>query len=130
MRTLEIPRERWSSFVEIFNRTVGERPIRVEVIGRPLGDQEMAELLPFHGVEYDSKGSERGTFSVTVGSSRGELSHRVIGPTRIYLAQNDFGEIEWLAIVERGEAGDVETLIHFERVPELEAEYPHETRPA
>jgi hypothetical protein len=123
LRALEIPRERWLSFMELFNRLLGERPIRIEVVGRPLGDEEMAELLPFVAIDYESKGSERGTFTVTVGSSRGELSHRVVGPTHLYLAQNEAGEIEWLAIQEEGEAGDKKTLIHFERVPELEAAY-------
>lgn len=123
LRALEIPRERWQSFLELFNRLLGERPIRIEVVGRPIGDQEMAELLPFMGIEYDEKGSERGTLTVSVGSSRGELSHRVVGPTHLYLAEDETGQIEWLAIEETGEAGDLKTLIHFERVPELESTY-------
>lgn len=123
MRSLEIPRERWSAFVRTFNRVLGERPVRVEVVGRPLGDQEMAQTLPFHGIDYDSKGSERGTLTITVGGESGEVVHRIIGPTRLYLGQTDGGEIEWLAVEETGEAGDVKTLVHFEHLPELEAHF-------
>jgi hypothetical protein len=118
-QTLEIPKERWGRFITLFNRIIADRPIRIEVIGRTIGDQEMANLLPFHGIDYDSKGSEAGTLDVNVGSDRGELSHRVVGPQKIYLLQGDAGE--WLDIEE---AGGVRTLIHFEHVPELQAEYP------
>lgn len=123
LQSLEIPRERWIMFMRSFNKLLAERPVRIEVVGRPLGDQEMADLRPFHGIDYDAKGSERDTITLTVGGEDGELSHRVVGPTRLYLGQQD-GVIEWLAIEETGEAGDVTTLVHFERVPELEAAYP------
>ena len=45
-RILEIPKERWSSFLQTINRLAGGRPVRLEVARRELGDQEMAELLP------------------------------------------------------------------------------------
>ncbi len=127
LRALEIPREHWSRFLRTFNRLVADQMIRLEVVGRQLGDQEMTERLPFHGIDYDSKGSERGSLTVSVGGSEGELSHRVIGPKRLYLGDRD-GRIEWLAIEEAGEVGDVRTLIHFEPLPELEAEYLGEER--
>jgi len=116
LHTLEIPRDRWMSFLRSFNRLLGERPIRIEVVGRPMGDQEMGNLLPFRGIDYDSA-----SITVHVGSERGELSHRILGATRLYVVQNGSGEFEWLAIEE---AGDVRTLIHFEHLPELEASYP------
>jgi hypothetical protein len=124
LQTLEIPRDRWMGFLHHFNRLLGERPIRIEVVGRAIGDQEMGDLLPFHGIDYDTKGSERGSITVHVGSERGELTHRIIGPTRIYVMQTGHGEVEWLAIEEQGEVGDVRTLIHFEHLPELESTYP------
>jgi hypothetical protein len=115
--TMEIPRERWSSFLATFNRVLGGRPVRVEVMGRTLGDQELAELQPFQGVDYDHKGSERDTLTLHVGET---LEHRIARPTHLYLYQNDAGEMEWLAVEEAGEA---QTLIHFEHIPELQAEY-------
>jgi hypothetical protein len=121
--TKEIPKDRWKSFFEILNRHVGERPIRIEVIGRPLGDQEMAGLLPFRGLAFEPEGSERGTLTVTAGSDTDEVNHRIVGPQRVYTAHNDIGELEWICIEEHGEAGDAQTLIHFEHLPALEATY-------
>jgi hypothetical protein len=117
LHTLEIPRERWMSFLDLVNRILDQRPIRIEVMGRAIGDQAMATLLPFQGLDYDSKESE---VTIHVGWQLGALSHRIVGATRIYVAQNDIGEVEWLAIEELGEA---RTLLHFEHVPELQAEY-------
>src|SRR6185295_7610758 len=109
LQSLEIPREAWMTFMRSFNRLLSERPVRIEVVGRPLGDQEMADLRPFHGIDYESKGSEPESITLTIGGSGGELTHRVVGPKRLYLGQQD-GVIEWLAIEETGEAGDATTL--------------------
>ena len=127
IRTVEIPKEQWSSFIQRLDRHIGERPFRVEVVGRALGDQEMERLLPFHGLDYDSKGSEAGSLTITGGTDGGEATHRIIGPTRLYMAINDAAEIEWLAIEEVGEVGPAQTLIHFEHLPELP---PPEEQPA
>jgi hypothetical protein len=120
LHTLEIPRHRWPRFLDLVNRILDQRPIRIEVMGRSLGDQSMAALLPFHGLDYDRRGRE---LSIHVGFDRGVLTHRIVGPTRIYIAQNDIGEVEWLAIEEVGEIGDAVTLLHFEHIPELQADY-------
>jgi hypothetical protein len=124
IHTLEIPRQRWMDFLQSIDEMLTDRPIRVEVFGRPLGDQEMAEKQPFRGLSYEIKGSEKDSLSINVGTDRGDVSHRIVGPTRIYLGQNERGEFEWLAIEEKGEVGDVRTLIHFEHLPELDVAYP------
>jgi hypothetical protein len=126
IRTLEIPKERWTSFVGTLDRLLRGRPIRVEVLGRPLGDQEMGDRCPFRSLYYEVKGSEADTLTITVGSERGELNHRIVRPVGLYLAQDQIGEIKWLGIQEHGEAGDAETIVYFEHLPELEAEY-HES---
>src|SRR3954471_16846826 len=102
LRSLEIPRERWPEFLRTFNRLVAARSVRIEVMGRRLGDQQMAERLPFQGLDWDEKDS---ALTITVGDSGAELGHRIVGPTNIYLGQDETGEFEWLAIEERGEAG-------------------------
>ena len=127
--TKEIPRDQWPWFFRILDRHVGDRPIRVEVIGRPLGAQGMGELLPFRGLVYESKGSEHGSLTVIAGTDAGEVTHLIVGPLHVYTAHNDIGELEWICIEERGEAGDARTLVHFEHLPQLEAEYPEEQSP-
>jgi hypothetical protein len=118
--TFEIPKDRWLGFLATFNRAVDGRPVRIEVVGRTLGDQEMAGKLPLQGVDFETRGAEAGTVTVHSGQDPGQFTHRILQPLRMYLYQNDLGELEWLAIQE---AGDAQTLIHFEHVPELEANY-------
>jgi hypothetical protein len=130
IRTLQIPKGRWKTFTRLLNRQLGERPVRVEVVGRQLGDQEMGNLLPFHSLEFDAKGSERGALTLTIGSEQGRLIHRITSPTRMYAGQNETGLIEWLAIEEVGDLGEAETIVHFEEPPLLMAEHLDEQTPA
>jgi hypothetical protein len=129
MRTLEIPRERWERAMESLARRLGERPISVEVIGRPLGDQELGNRLPFRGLDYDAKGSERGSLTVMAGTDAASFEHRIVDPTAVYLAIDDAGEIAWLAVEEKGDEGVARTLIHFEPLPALSAELEERSAP-
>jgi hypothetical protein len=122
IRTLQIPPERWELALESLAHYIGERPIRVEVMGRALGDQEMAQLLPFRGVTFEARGSERGSLTVMAGSDVEPLEHRIADPIAVYLALNDAGEMTWLAFEEAGELGIARTLIHFEPLPALPPE--------
>ena len=122
IRTLEIPRARWETALSALTRQIGGRAIRVQVIGRLLGDQEMTELLPFRGIEFDPRGSERGSLTVSAGSDEAPFEHRIFDPTAVYLALNERGEIEWLGIEERGDDGIARTIIQFEQLPELPSE--------
>jgi hypothetical protein len=120
IHTIRIPQERWVSFIAALDRELGEHAVRIEVFGRSLGDQEMASLLPFHGLDLDTKGSDAPSLTITVGGAAGELIHRVPVPQTIYVGLNDVGALEWIAIEE---ADDVKTLMHFEHPLELEAHY-------
>jgi hypothetical protein len=118
IRHLDIPKERWNSFLQIFDRQVDGRSIRIELIGRELGDQ-LGNRLPLRGIDYEPKGSEAGSILVTVEGPGGDLTHHIGDTVRIYLGQNsENGEFEWLAIEE---ADGVKTIIHFEHLPELQA---------
>lgn len=121
IRTLDIPKERWPSFLQMINRLADGQPVHLEVADRELGDQEMAErLLPLQEIDYETKGSEAGQLIVTVGSERGELTHLVEAPAQLSLAVNDVDEPEFLAIAESNGAV---TIVYFEHLPALEAEY-------
>ncbi|HXU74170.1 MAG TPA: DUF5335 family protein [Polyangia bacterium] len=120
-RIVEIPQVKWRSFLAMLNRLAGGRAVRVEVAQRAIGVQEMGDRLPLREIELETKGSERGHLTITVGSERGALTHLIEQPTHISLGLNEAGEPEWLAVAERGEAT---TILHFERLPALEAEVP------
>jgi len=118
-RIIEIPNDRWTSFLKTISRLADGRSVRLEVASRELGDQDMAELQPLIGIYFETKGSERGEVVVSVGSDRGELTHVVAKPTRIAVTINDASEPQSVAI-EDADGGT--TIVHFERMPALPAE--------
>src|SRR6476660_6943946 len=112
IRHLDIPKERWSTFLEVFDRQVDGQSIRIEAIGRDLGDQDLATHLPLRGIDYEPHGSEQGSLLVTVVGEDGDIVHRIGRALRIYLGQNgESGRFDWLAIEELGGG---KTIIHFE----------------
>ena len=119
-RIIEIGQERWPSYLKMLERMVDGRLVRLEVARRELGDQEMGRRLPLVDFDLEEKGSERGRILITVGSERGELTHIIEAPTHLAVGVNDANEPQWLAIDEHGEAT---TIVHFEQLPALEAEY-------
>lgn len=119
-RIIDIPKERWSSFIETIHRLADGRPVRLEVARRELGDQQMAELQPLTDIDFETKGSARGALVVSVGSDRGELTHLIAKPTRIAVGLNDVGEPQWVAI---DEADGGTTIVHFEHMPALPEEH-------
>jgi hypothetical protein len=119
-RIVEIPQERWPSFLKMLNRLAAGRAVRLEVAHRDLGDQELGNLLPLRELGYETKGSERGRLEVTVGSDRGELTHAIDKPMRMSIGVNEASELQWLGIDEGGGAA---TILHFAEMPKLEAEY-------
>jgi hypothetical protein len=119
IETFEIPKERWAGFVELINRRARDRPVRVEVEGRDLGDQEMGQLLPLVGLALETKGSERGDLLISVESKRGEiLTHHINQPLHLYLTHNEAAEVEHLAVEE---ASGAKTLLHFQHLPMIKA---------
>jgi hypothetical protein len=119
-RTVEIPSGKWQSFLKMLNRLAGGRPVRVEVARRELGDQQLADRLPLRDIDLETKGSEAGRLTITVGSERGALTHLVDRPVHIAIGLNESGEPQWLAIDESSEGT---TILHFEQLPALEPQY-------
>jgi hypothetical protein len=119
IRTLDIPKENWTNFINTLNRHALERPVRLEVVDRELGDQEMGRLLPLRGMDFETKGSARGAFFISVGSDEEELNHRIDIPKRLYVGHNEAAEMEWLAIDEEPIGT---TIIYFEHLPALPEE--------
>ena len=93
--------------------------------GSNWGKGQLADLLPLIGIDLDTKGSEAGSLTITVDDDGQVATHRISGPTQIYLARTEANLIQWLAIEEEGGR----TIVHFEQFPELEADYPEERPP-
>ncbi len=117
IHSIEVPKQSWTSFLLALNRLAEDRPVRLEVINRELGDQEMATKLPLLAIDFETKGSERGDVLVTMMSDDGPLTHRIEKPTQFYIAHNETGELmQTLAILD---ATGGETIIYFEDLPAL-----------
>ncbi len=126
--SLEIPKQNWANFLQLLNRQALDRSVRLEVINRELGDQEMATMLPLREIDFETKGSARGALLVTVGSDSGELTHRIDTPTRLYIAHNQLGDL--IEMLEIEDAAGGRTIIYFENLPALPEETTHQWREA
>ena len=120
IRTVEIPVERWSSFVQMLGRMAAGRPVRLEVARREIGDQELGDKVPLRDMRVESKGSERGDLIIIVGSDGEELTHLIERPKRMAVGLGETGEPQWLAVEEQDEGT---TIVFFEELPVLEEEY-------
>ena len=117
IHSIEVPKQNWASFLQALNRIVQDRPVRLEVINRELGDQEMVEKLPLIGIDFETKGTERGDLLVTVMSDDGPLTHRIEKPTQFFIAHDEAGELlQTLAVLD---ASGGKTIIYFEDLPAL-----------
>ncbi|HEY6330827.1 MAG TPA: DUF5335 family protein [Blastocatellia bacterium] len=118
----EIEREKWQTYLDDFSKRNRGRVARVEILGEELGDQEEADLLPFVGVSFESKGSDAPAIEVMLGESGAadprDLTHPVAKPTRIVPRIGADGQEEALEI--ESEDGSKVILV-FESVPELPA---------
>jgi hypothetical protein len=121
IQTFDVPKHSLLEIARLIDRLAAGRPIRVEIMSLQVGDQEAETRLPFLGIDYDPKGGSVGeNFTITAGfEGRDEVTHRIFSPTHVYTGVNDVGVTEWVAIED---AAGEKTLIHFESLPELEAE--------
>ena len=110
-RTIEIPRQTWAVYFDNLNKRALSEPVRLEVENRDIGDQEMTRRLPLVGIDLETKGSEAGDIEITVGDERGEFTHAIDNPTRVYLKVDDDGNIDCLEVEDQDNG---KTLIFFE----------------
>lgn len=111
-KTHEIPHERWGDYLNALSNREKERPVRIQVEGRELGDQVVAHDLPLMGISLERKGSEKGAIEVTLADREAiKLTHLIAAPERVYVEENDAGEVQVLDIESREQ---VKTLIFFE----------------
>ena len=113
MQTMVIVKERWTSFLRLVRRMVVDRPVLVEVEGLDLGDQEAGRQVQLRGVEYETKGSQRGDILLLLGTDQEREDHRVPQPEHMHILVNDAAQLECLEL-EDGEGR--KTLIYFKQL--------------
>ena len=116
----EIERDRWQDYLDEFSKRNRGRAARIEVLSEDLGAQEAAEMLPFEGISFESKGSLAPSIEIMFGGTGAadsrHLTRTVIEARRIVPKLGADGREEALEI----EAGDgTRTILVFETLPEL-----------
>jgi len=124
---LEIPKQNWVSFLRDLNKLAQSRPVRLEVINRELGDQDMADKQPLREIDFETKGTARGSLIVAVGDDSEALFHRIDDPTRFFIAHNELGTLLETLAIQDSMGG--ETIIYFEELAAL-PEQVSEQRPS
>jgi hypothetical protein len=77
----------------------------------------MADKQPLREIDFETKGTARGSLIVAVGTDSEPLFHKIDLPTRLFIAHNELGTLlETLAIQD---AAGGETIIYFEELPAL-----------
>lgn len=120
-RTIEVPRENWADYLCNLSKRALAQPVRVELLDSELGDQELSNLQPLLGIDFDTRGSEAGSIDITLGKGTSELEHRIDGARGLFLLVSDEGNLECLEI--EGPSGS-KTLVRFERLAALPAWVP------
>lgn len=111
--TQEIPRERWSDYLNALSNRSKDLPVRIEVEGQDLGDQMLAQQLPLVGISCELKGSEANAIEVTLGKKEqgsANITHMIEDPERLYVEETENGQVRCLDIETRAK---VKTLIFF-----------------
>jgi hypothetical protein len=65
--TQEIPKAHWLEFANDVSREYQGWGVTVELLDLELGDQPMAQALPFQGMSFEKEGSEAGNILVEAG---------------------------------------------------------------
>ncbi len=117
MITREIAAPDWQAFADEFSKHHQGTVATVEVISPDLGAQEEARALPFVGISFDDRGSERGSITLLLGTDPdAHAEHRIEHPERIWLRTGGDGESDAIEI----EAADnTKTILLLQPIPAL-----------
>lgn len=117
--TNEIPKERWSDYLNALSNRLKNHPVQVRVEGESTGDQPLSSELPLLGISCEKKGSEADAIEISVaGQDLKNLTHLVEHPEHIYVKEAANGEVACLDIEDRTK---VKTLIFFTEYAEIGA---------
>lgn len=107
----QIPPEQWEEFCDNFTRVSQDRwIISLEVVGFESGDQNLAEMVPFSAIDYDTH--EKGnTFILSYGSEAPLTTHTISEPAELWVAKDKFELVHAIEIVD---LNNRKTIIQFE----------------
>jgi hypothetical protein len=118
--TQEIPRETWRTYFDELTRVLGTVEATIEVVGRDVGAQTMAERHVLTGMTYDDREDRLVIRLDAPGPPVENIEHVIEHPQRIYVAGGQPPPLEMLFDVldDKGH----QTIVHLERPPALPGE--------
>jgi Family of unknown function (DUF5335) len=89
--TIEIPKEKWTSFFDDLSRRRFGWETKIEVLSEAVGDQILSDGLPLNGVTFEEKAG-RHEIEIAVGdTANNHQTHNISNPTKAaYLDEGDF----------------------------------------
>jgi hypothetical protein len=110
--TTELPRETWRAYFDNFSRHLPAMEATVEVDGKDLGAQIIAENMLLTGLTYDDKDD---VFVIGLAREGEEVfEHLVERPQQIMVAA-----IDTLESVDVKDAEEHQTIVYLQMAPEL-----------
>ena len=106
----QIPPERWEEFCDSFTLANQDRLLSIEVVGFDIGDQQLANMVPFSAIDFDTP-DKGNTFIISYGTEAPLMSHTVSEPAELWLTQDEFESVSAMEIVD---VKDRKTIIKFE----------------
>lgn len=107
--TREIPARDWNKYLS--GLAEGHPSVRVEVEGGEIGGaQLLVDDLALRRFEFETKGSQKGTIEIEVGSYDEGFSHQITAPEHVWVSESEDGVASSVGI----EGGDVKTIIRFD----------------
>ena len=120
MRILDIPQTQWASFFDMLNDRAAGRPVRLEVVARNFGDQEMSQHLSLRAIDFEPNAAEGGDVVIALGDDSAQLTRFIERPMRMAVGLSDGADPEWLCLLE---ANGGATIVYFEHLMAIEAGY-------
>jgi hypothetical protein len=115
--TAHIEQAHWETFLNNVSKTHHGCEARMEIMGRDVGDQEVAAWLPFTGISSDPRHHQ---IFMTVGGISSHdpvhLAHTIDSPRTVAVRYTPAGEVSALLITS-GEK--TKTLVTLRRQPQL-----------
>ena len=119
MKTQEIPRNEWPTFLDSFTRRYEGWLADVEIFGSEIGSQLEAQGLPLEGITAELGNGKPDSIAIMLGADpSNHITHTITAPSQVSVEKTDEGADAALAI----KAPDgTTTLLRFRAVmlPEM-----------
>lgn len=108
IKTIEIPKEKWTEFLNDFSKRRFGWQTKVEVLDESVGDQILSEGLILNGITHEDK-TGNCTIEISLGEdTENHQAHTIIKPVKIaYLSETNTS----VGVLEIVEGNNTKTLI-------------------